>query len=55
MWRYVEVCEVCEVCEVMIIWIIATYIPFGIFILRVSNNDAGASCVVCSGFAVKTL
>ena len=33
------------VCEVMIIWIIATYIPFGICLLRVSSGGARSGCV----------
>ena len=38
------------VCNMMIIWIIATYIPFGICILRVGSGGAGAGCVVCLRF-----
>ena len=41
-------------CEVIIIWIIATCIPFGIFLLRVGNGVAGARCAACLGFPVKT-
>ena len=37
-----------------IIWIIATYVQFGICQLRVGNGGAGVRCVVCLGFAVKT-
>ena len=33
-------------CDVMIIWIIATYIPSGIYLLRVGNDGA---CVVALG------
>ena len=44
------------VCGVMIIWIIATYIPSGIWLLRVGGGGggAGASCLVCFEFAVNT-
>ena len=42
------------VCDVMIIWIIAAYVPFGIFLLKVGSGGAGTGCVVCLGFAVKT-
>ena len=42
------------VCEVMIIWIIATYVTFGICFFGIGNGDAEAGCVVCLGFVVKT-
>ena len=38
--------------EVMTIWIIPTYKPFGICLLRAGNGGAGAGYVVCLGFAV---
>ena len=42
------------VCGMMIIWIIATYIPSGICLLRVGSGGAGAGSVVCFGFAMNT-
>ena len=39
--------------DVMIIWIIATYIPFAICLLKVGSGGAGAGCVLYLGFAVK--
>ena len=39
-------------CEVMIIWIIATYIQCGNYLLRVGRGGPGAGCVVRFGFAV---
>ena len=42
------------VCEVMFVWIIATYIPFGICPLSVGNDGTGAGVMVCFGFAVNT-
>ena len=38
----------------IILWVIVTYIPFGICLRRVGCGGAGAGCVVCFGFAVKT-
>ena len=35
--------------QVMIIWIIGTYVPFGIFLLRVSSGGAWEGCVVYLG------
>ena len=46
--------EVIVECEIMIIWIIAAYIQFGICLLRIGNDGAGAGCVVCLRFAAKT-
>ena len=45
---------VVEVYDVIIIWIIATYISSGIFLLRVGSDGAGIGCVVCFGFAMNT-
>ena len=35
-------------------WIIATYKPSGISLLRVGGGGTGVSCVVCFGFAVSS-
>ena len=40
---------------VIISWIVATYIQFGMCLLRVNNGGGGVCCVVCLVFAVKTL
>ena len=44
-----NVIVVVGVCEAMVIWIIATYIPFGICLPKVGSDGAGADCVVCFG------
>ena len=38
--------------EVIIIWVIATYIPAGVCLLKVGGGGSGADCVVRFGFVV---